>query len=331
MKRLPAGLKDASTRWASLLVAFACLAFFSIGGAAAPYPERPVKLIVPYPAGGSTDGTARLIAQKLADIWGQAVVVENRPGADTQIGNAAVATATPDGYTLLVIATTFAISKSLYANLPYDPAKDFTPIAPVAIAPFYLVVGSSIPANSVGELIAMAKRDPGKLNYAVSSSTNFMAAELMKQAAGIDVMAIRYKGGAPAVVAVAAGEVTYGLENPLSVQAMLDAGKMRVLAVTGERRPANLPSVPTFAEIGLGGADIGAWVGLAGPKGLPADVVEKVSSAVQAAVALPDVRQKLDSFMAIPISQNAAQFAAFIKKEIDRYEAVVKSAKLAPP
>lgn len=313
------------------LAAFFCIACFSVGGMAAPYPDRPVKMIVPYPAGGSTDGTARLIAQKLSEMWGQAVVVDNRPGADTQIGNAAVAAAPPDGYTLLVIATTFAISKSLYPNLPYDPARDFTPIAPVAIAPFYLLVGSSSPAKSVGELIAMAKRDPGKLNYAVSSSTNFLAAETMKQAAGIDVMPIRYKGGAPAVVAVVTGEVNYGLENPLSVQSMLDAGKLRALAVTGERRPALSPSVPTFSEVGLGTADIGAWVGVAGPKGMPADVVEKINAAVQAAVAMPDVKQKLDSFMATPMIQNSAQFAAFIKKEFDRYEAVVKSNKLTPP
>ena len=331
MRRLAGSTKVSIRQFAALLLAFASLAGFATGIAAAPYPERPVKMIVPYPAGGSTDGTARLIAQKLTEMWGQSVVIENRPGADTQIGNSAVSGAAPDGYTLLVIATTFAISKSLYPTLPYDPERDFTPIAPVAIAPFYLIVGSGSPANSVGELIAMAKKDPGKLNYAVSSATNFMTAELMKQAAGIDVMPIRYKGGAPAVMAVVTGEVTYGLENPLSVQSMIDAGKMRALAVTGERRSTALPSVPTFSEVGLGTADIGAWVGVVAPKGLPADIVEKINTSVRAVVAMPDVKAKLDSYMAIPISMDAAGFAAFIKKEFNRYEAVVKSRKLTPP
>ena len=331
MRSLGVSSNGSKSRFATLLVGFFCLACLAAGGAGAAYPDRPVKMIVPYPAGGSTDGTARLVAQKLSEMWGQAVVVDNRPGADTQIGNSAVATAAPDGYTLLIIATTFAISKSLYPNLPYDQARDFTPIVPVAIAPFYLLVGNGLPAKNVGELIAMAKRDPGKLNYAVSSATNFMAAEMMKQAAGIDVMPIRYKGGAPAVVAVVTGEVTYGLENPLSVQPMLDAGKLRVLAVTGERRPTALPAVPTFSEVGLGAADIGAWVGVAGPKGIPADVVEKINADVRTVVAMPDVRQKLDFYMATPIVQDTAQFAAFIKREFDRYEAVVKSNKLTPP
>ncbi|MBK9605002.1 MAG: tripartite tricarboxylate transporter substrate binding protein [Betaproteobacteria bacterium] len=331
MRRLAGCTKGSMSRFAALLLAFVSLGGFAAASVAAPYPERPVKMIVPYPAGGSTDGTARLVAQKLSEMWGQAVVVDNRPGADTQIGNSAVASAAPDGYTLLVIATTFAISKSLYPSLPYDPARDFTPIASVAIAPFYLIVGSGSPAKTVGELIAMARKDPGKLNYAVSSATNFMAAELMKQAAGIDVMPIRYKGGAPAVVAVVTGEVSYGLENPLSVQSMLDAGKMHALAVTGERRSAALPSVPTFAEVGLGTADIGAWVGIAGPRGLPADIVEKINTSVRAVLAMPDVKAKLDSYMATPISLDTAGFVAFIKKEFDRYEAVVKSSKLTAP
>lgn len=150
MRRLAGCTKGSMSRFAALLLAFVSLGGFAAASVAAPYPERPVKMIVPYPAGGSTDGTARLVAQKLSEMWGQAVVVDNRPGADTQIGNSAVASAAPDGYTLLVIATTFAISKSLYPSLPYDPARDFTPIASVAIAPFYLIVGSGSPAKTVG-------------------------------------------------------------------------------------------------------------------------------------------------------------------------------------
>ena len=307
-----------------------CLAAVATAAVAAPFPERSVRLVVPYPAGGGTDGAARLIAQKLSDIWGKPVVVDNKPGADTQIGNAFVAGAAPDGYTLLIVATTFAISKSLYPNLPYDPAKDFTPITPIAIAPYYLVTGTGVPVNNVAELLTLARKNPGKLNYALSSSTNYMAAELMKKAAGIDVMDVRYKGGAPAVLAVATGEVTYTLDTPLSFKAMLDAGKLRVLAVTGERRMPALPDVPTFTEAGLGGADMGSWVAIAGPKGMPADLVESINATVQGALATPEVKQKLESFAFSPLYQNVAQFNAFLNKEFERYEVVIRSNNLKP-
>ncbi|MEO8133261.1 MAG: tripartite tricarboxylate transporter substrate binding protein [Betaproteobacteria bacterium] len=330
MKRSALLVAQALPRIAARMTASLCLAFAATLATGAAFPDRPVRLVVPYPAGGGTDGAARIVAQKLSEIWGKGVVVDNRPGADTQIGNAIVQAAAPDGYTLLIVATTFAISKSLYSNLPYDPAKDFTPISPIGIAPYYLVVGTGVPANNVGELIALAKRSPGTLNYAMSSSTNYIAAELMKKAAGIDVMDVRYKGGAPAVLAVATGEVTYTLDTPLSVKAMLDAGKMRVLAVTGERRPPNLPEVPTFTEAGLGGADIGSWVAIAGPRGMPADLVESINAAVQSAIASPEIKQKLESAAFSPMYQNVAQFNAFLNREFERYEAVVKSNKLKP-
>ena len=184
-----------------LLVAMACIAGSSLNPALAAYPDKPIRLIVPYPAGGGSDAVARVVAKKLSDLWGQSVVIDNRAGADTQIGNAAVATAAPDGYTLLLIATTFKIHKHFVASLPYDPEKDFTPIAPFAVYPYWLVVGNEVPVKTVADLLALAKKNPGKLNHAVSSGGQYVLADLMKKGAGIDVLAVRYKGGTPAVQA----------------------------------------------------------------------------------------------------------------------------------
>ena len=298
--------------------------------AAAAYPDKPIRIVVPYPPGGSTDGLARIVGQKLSEAWGVPVVFDNRPGADTQIGNSLVAAAAPDGYTLLMITTVFAISKGLYAKLPYDPATDFTPIAPIASSPFYLVAGVNVPAATLRELVALAKQRPGQLNYSSSSSANYLAAELMKKAAAIDVVNIRYKGSGPGVAAVAAGEVTYTLDTLLAAKPLIDAGKIRALALTGERRNAKMPAVPTFAEGGVPGFDMVAWFGLGGPKGMPADVVAKINKAVQDAIRSPEVREKIESYDATPMLQSPEQFSSFIKTEFDTFEAVVKSNKLEP-
>ncbi len=319
MKRILAGL-------AVLL----CAGMVTLPALAATYPEKQVRIIVPYPPGGATDGLARIVGQKLSETWGVPVVIENRPGADTQIGNSAVAAAAPDGYTLGMITTVFAISKGLYASLPYDPAKDFTPISPIASSPFYLVTGVNVPASTVSELVALAKQRPGALNYSSSSSANYLAGELMKKAAGIDVANIRYKGSGPGVTAVAAGEVTYTLDTLLAAKPMIDAGKIRVLAVTGDRRSPQMPSVPTFAEAGVRGFDMVSWFGVGGPKGMPPELVATINAAIQTAMASPEVRQKIESFAATPMAQNADQFAAFIKSEFGLFEAIVKSNNLRP-
>lgn len=298
---------------------------FALAPAWAAYPDRPIRLIVPFPAGGVTDGVARVAAQKLGEILGQSVVVDNRPGADTQIGNQAVATAAPDGYTLVAVTTSFAINKSLLPNLPYDSVADFTPITSVAVSPFLLAAGAQAGLKDIQDLIARAKKEPGKLNYAVSSSTSFVAGELMKTAAGIDVVDVHYKGGAPAVVAVAAGEVLYTMDAPLSVKSMLDSGKMQVLAVTGSNRLAAYPKAPTFAEIGLGDADVRSWLGISGPRGLPPSIADAIHKAMQQAIASPDVVQKLQTFAAQPMPMTRPQFTEFLTKEFNRFDAIVKS------
>jgi tripartite-type tricarboxylate transporter receptor subunit TctC len=311
-------------RFLGLLVALLVAAVSPGEGLAGTYPDRPVRLVVPYPAGGGTDALARLVAHKLGEQWARSVVVDNRPGADTQIGNSAVATAAPDGYTLLIIATTFAMHKHMVPSLPYEPATDFVPIASIAVYPYFLVVGNDLPVKTAKDLIALARSNPGKLNFGISSGGQYILAETMKRGAGIDVIGVRYKGGTPAVQATVTGEITYHLDTPGSFKAMIDAGKLRVLATTGDRRSPLAPDAPTFAEVGLAGGDIVSWVGLAAPKGTPAEIVEFVNASVQQALSAPDVKQKLDSLMATPMQQNVADFTAFVNKEFVRYEKVIK-------
>ncbi len=312
----------------ALLVAFLFAAWSPIAAPADTYPDHPVRLVVPYPAGGGTDVLARLVAQKLGDMWGKAIVIDNRPGADTQIGNAVVATAAPDGYTLLIIATTFAMHKHMVDSLPYEPARDFVPIAPIAWYPYFLVVGNDVPVKNAQELIALAKQNPGKLNHAISSGGQFILAETMKKGAGIDVVGVRYKGGTPAVQATVTGEVTYHLDTSGSFKAMIDAKKLRVLATTGDRRSPLAPDAPTFAEAGLAGGEIISWIGLAAPKGTPKPIVEFINASVQKALSQPDMKQRLDELMATPILQNVPEFTNFLNQEMVRYEKIIKDNNL---
>ena len=306
------------------IVALACLGCALINPAVAAYPEKTVKIVVPYPAGGGSDAVARIVAKKLSDTWGKAVIIDNRPGADTQIGNSAVATAASDGYTLLLVAPTFTMHKNMVASLPYDPAKDFTPIAPLAVYPYFLVVGNDVPAKTADELVAYAKKNPGKLFYAISSGGQFVLAELMKHGAGIDVVGVRYKGGAPAVQAVMSGEVAYHIDQSGTLKSMIDSGKMRLLAVTGDKRSSLAPSAPTFAEVGLSGGEIVSWLGLAGPKDMSPQLVESINAAVRAALDSTEVKQQLLSLAAVPMVMSVREFDGFMRTEADHYEKVIK-------
>jgi tripartite-type tricarboxylate transporter receptor subunit TctC len=309
------------------IVAFACVAFASINlvsPAAAAYPERPVKIVVPYPAGGGSDALARMIAKKLGDDWGQPIVIDNKPGADTQIGNSAVATAAPDGYTLLLIATTFTMHKNMVASLPYDPMKDFVPIAGIGVYPYWLVVPTDFPAKTAADLIAYAKKNPGKLNHAVSSGGQYVLAELMKRGAGIDAVGVRYKGGSEAVRGILGGDVQYHLDQPGTFKSLIDSGKLRVLAQTGDKRSPAAPDAPTFAEAGLAGGEVTSWLGLAAPKGTPQQIVEFINASVRKALDSPDVKQQLEQLIAVPMPMSVSQFDAFVRKESERYEQTIK-------
>ncbi|VWX57524.1 conserved exported hypothetical protein [Burkholderiales bacterium 8X] len=313
---------------ASLLLGAAAAACAT--AANADYPDKPIRLVVPFPPGGGVDVLARMLGDKLSTMWGQPVVIENRPGADTQIGTAAVAQAAPDGYTIGLLTSAFTINKALYPDLSYDAARDFTPITGIAQSPFYLVASPSLGAKDLPSLIAMAKSSPGKLNYSSSGSDGFLAGELMKKGAGLDVVHVRYKGTPPSVMAVMSGEVSYSFFTLLGIKSHVDAGKLSVLGVSTAARSKDMPDVPPLAEGGVPGYDMAVWFGVLGPRGMPPAVTAKLNGALQAILAMPDVRQKVESLGAAPMKQSPAQFGSFLKGETEKFGQVVRENHLKP-
>ena len=292
------------------------------------YPTRPVKLVVPFPPGGPLDATGRLVAQKLTETWGQSVVVENKPGAGGNIGADLVAKSPPDGYTILLGAlSTHAVNPSLYPKMPYDALKDFVPITLLAITPNVLVVNPSLPVNSVKELIAYAKANPGKLSFGSGSngSAGHLAGELFKVDTGTDIVHIPYKGGAPATQALLAGDVQFMFDNLANAQAQVKAGKLRALAVTTAQRSKLAPELPTMVEAGVPGFDISTWYGLMAPAGTPKDVIAKWNTEVVKLLNSADVRERLMAQGAEPAPTTPAEFTAFIEREIPKYARIVKA------
>jgi len=291
------------------------------------YPARPVKLIVPFPPGGPLDVTGRLIAQKLTEAWGQAVVVDNKPGAGGNIGADLVAKAAPDGYTILLGAlSTHAVNPSLYAKMPYDPIRDFVPITLLATTPNVLVVNPLLPVNSVKDLVAYAKANPGKLSFGSGSngSAGHLAGELFKVDTGTDIVHIPYKGGAPATQALLAGDVQFMFDNLANATPQVKAGKLKALAVTTAERSRLAPELPTMAEAGIPGFDISTWYGLLAPAGTPKEVIAKWNAEVTRILNTPDVRERLAAQGAEAAPTTPEQFAAFIAREIPKYARIVK-------
>ncbi|HYP84447.1 tripartite tricarboxylate transporter substrate binding protein [Variovorax sp.] len=299
-------------------------------GAHAAYPDKPIRFIVPYPPGGGTDVVARAIGQKLEQMWGAQVIVENKPGGDTQVGTSAVARAPADGYTFGFITPTFAINKSLYPRLPFDPVHDFAPVAALARSPFFLVVGNGTKAGTLKELIALSKAQNGNMSYSASSSITFVTGEMFRNAAGIEALHVPYKGSAPSVTAVAGGEVAFTLDTLMATKPLVDGGLLKVLAVSSRTRFKELPHVPTLSEAGLKDFEMSFWYGMIAPAGTPADVVEKTNAAVTRILQMPDVRAKLQSLGTEPLQTTPAQFTAMVKEDFVRYEAVVKANNLQP-
>jgi len=297
-------------------------------GAHAAYPDKPIRFIVPYPPGGGTDVVARAIGQKLEQMWGAQVIVENKPGGDTQIDTSAVARAPADGYTFGFITPTFAINKSLYPRLPFDPVHDFAPVAALARSPFFLVVGNGTKAGTLKELIALSKTQNGNMSYSASSSITFVTGEMFRNAAGIEALHVPYKGSAPSVTAVAGGEVAFTLDTLMATKPLVDGGLLKVLAVSSRTRFKELPHVPTLSEAGLKDFEMSFWYGMIAPAGTPADVVEKTNAAVTRILRMPDVRAKLQSLGTEPLQTTPAQFTAMVKEDFVRYEAVVKANNL---
>ena len=310
-------------------VAVAVAALLPAGPAQAQaYPTRAVKMVVPFPPGGSLDIAGRLIAQKLTDAWGQPVVVENKPGAGGNIGADFVAKSPPDGYTILMGAlSTHAVNPSLYKLMPYDAAKDFAPISLIAITPNVLVVNAASPVTSAKEFIAYAKANPGKLSFGSGSngSAGHLAGELFKVETGTDAVHIPFKGGAPATQALLAGDTQFMFDNLANAMAQVKAGKLRALAVTTANRSPLAPDLPTMAEAGLPGFDISTWYGFFAPAGTPPAVVAKWSADVAKVLNAPDVRAKFVADGAEPTPNSPEQFAQFIAREQAKYARIVKA------
>ena len=292
-----------------------------------PYPTRPIRLVVPFPAGGTTDILARSVAQKLTEAWGQPVVVDNRPGAAGNIGAELVAKSPADGYTLLMgTVGTHAINASLYAKMPYDHVKDFVPVILVAGVPNVLVVNPAVPANSVQELIVYAKANPGKLNFASSGSGTsiHLAGELFKVSAGVQMTHIPYKGSSPALQDLIGGQVQLMFDNLPSALPQIKGGKLRALAVTSSTRAAVLPDVPTVAESGLPGFEASSWFGVLAPAGTPPAIVTRINAEVAKWLASPEARDKLLSQGANAVGGTPEDFARHIQVETAKWAKVVK-------
>lgn len=295
--------------------------------ASAAYPDHAIRLVVGFSAGGTTDVVARIVGKEIGDALGQPVVVENRPGAGSNIATEMVSRAAPDGYTLYMVAVTSAINQTLYKNLNFDLVKDFTPVALAVRVPNVLVVNPQVPVKSVKELVDYAKANPGKLNFASSGSGTsiHMAGELFKQEAQIDVTHIPYKGSSPAMTDLIGGQVQYMFDNMPSAWPHVEAGKLRALAVTTAERSKTAPDLPTMKESGFPNFDVSSWFGIIAPKGTPDDIVNKLNKTILAALAKPDVQARLQDLGAIPANTTPAEFGAFIQSEVNNWAKVVKA------
>jgi tripartite-type tricarboxylate transporter receptor subunit TctC len=293
------------------------------------YPAKPLKMIIPYPPGGGNDTLGRLFASKLSDRLGQPVVVENRPGAGTLIGTEAAAKSAPDGYTILLSSiATHALSPNLYSKVPYDPVKDFAPITLLGIAPTVLVVRNDLPAKDLAEFVAAAKAKPGGFTYASGGNGTppHINGEVFKAVAGVDLLHVPYKGGGPALVDLMAGRVDVMLDTAASAMPHVRSGKLRALAISGPRRSAEYPDLPTFAEAGLPHYDTNAWYSVHAPAGTPPEIVRRLNAELVASLKEPDVQARFKQLSTDAVGNSPEEFAAFVRAELDKYARVIKGA-----
>ena len=308
-------------------IALAAIATTAYAQDAAKYPERPIRVIVPFAPGGGLDISTRLIGQKLTEKWGQNIVVDTRPGAATIVGTQIASKAPADGYTLLMITTTFAINPGLRASLPYDPLKDFTPITQLNSQPNVIVVAPSFAAKSVKELIAMAKSKPGELTFASpgAGSAPHLSAEMFQRAAGVNMIHVPYKGIPPAVTDILGGRVAMLFTTTISAAPHIKAGKLRAVALTSAKRQASMPDVPTIAET-IPGYRAEAFQGMVAPAGVPQAIVNKLSAEVARIVKLPEVSQRFQLDGAEAVGSTPKEFAAFLRTEMQKWSKVIKDA-----
>ena len=304
------------------------LAVFS--PAQAEYPEKPLRLIVPFPPGGGTEPIARILSQKLAEAFGHQVIIDNRPGAGTTIGADLAAKSPPDGYTLFLGSIANAISAVLYSKLNYDLVRDFAPITLLATTPGVLVVHPTLPVKSVKDLIALAKSRPGQLAYSSSGngSPNHLAGELFKYMTGVKMIHVPYKGGGPSTIALLSGEVSLCFASMPSAIAHIRAGKLRALAVTTAQRLQSMPALATIGEAGVPGYEAEIWYGLSAPARTPKEIIARLHAESVKALALADVKERLDSMGYLVRTSTAEEYAAFTQSEIEKWKKVVKAADM---
>ena len=311
----------------TIRLVLAALALATCCGAvlAQTYPARPVKLLVGFTPGGGVDINARLLAARLSEILGQQVVVENRPGAGTNIANEVVAKAAPDGYTLLFSSPAVAINMSLYRNPPFDALRDFTPVSVFSDSTNILVVPASLAANSLRELVELARARPGTLNYssAGSGTTQHLAGELFKLRTGTKIVHVPYKGSAPSITALVAGDVHLSFVNPIAIGQHVKSGRLRALAVAGAKRSALMPEVPTMKEAGVEGVEVVLWYGLLAPSATPRAIVNTLANGVIAAAGTPAVRQRLIEQGAEPVGSTPEEFGRLFRDDLTRWAEVV--------
>jgi tripartite-type tricarboxylate transporter receptor subunit TctC len=316
----------------SFLSTFASLVACAVAAgpvAAQTYPSKPVRMVLPYPPGGGSDTIGRPLAQKLTENLGQQVVVENRGGANGNIGMEHVARAAPDGYTIVFALTAqLAINPGLYGKVPYDPVKDFAPITLLGSGAYILVVHPSLPVKSLKQLIALAKAQPGQIAYSSSGngSGGHLAAELLNSMAGIRMLHVPYKGGGPALMDLIAGQVQVLFSTQLASWPHIQSGRIRALAVSTAKRPASIPDLPTIAEAGLPGYDSGVWYGVLAPAGTPRDVITRLNGEIVRALNQPDYRGFLVNNAIDPIGSPPEQLGQYIKSELVKWAKVVKDA-----
>jgi tripartite-type tricarboxylate transporter receptor subunit TctC len=313
-------------RPAVLIFAFALLSWTGRGSAQS-FPDRPIHIVVPFPAGGSNDVVARFLGVKLSEICGQSVIVDNRAGAGGNIGAEFVARSAPDGYTLLLTAPgPLAVNQWLYPHLTFNPAVDFTPVALIASVQIVLTVNPNVKAKSVTELVALAKAAPGTLNFGSSGygSTNHLAGELFKNLAGINIVHVPYRGAAPAMNDLVGGQIPILFDNMPAVRTQALAGTLRALAVAGRTRSPLFPELPTMGEAGVAGFEASSWFGLVGPAGMPAAVTKTLTDAVTKALSDPDMVRKLADVGAEAGSLSGSEFGAFLRAETEKWGNVVK-------
>lgn len=315
-------MKPIARAFAALLCSLATTAAWAGG-----YPEKPIRMVVPFPPGGTTDLLGRVLATRLSETLGQQVVVDNRPGAGGTIGSDIVAKAQPDGYTLLFgTVGTQSINVSLYKRLPFDAARDFTPVALFAGVPNILVVNPAVPARTVQELVTYARANPNRLNMgsAGNGTTNHLSGELFKSMTGAQIVHVPYKGSGPAMADLLAGQVQLMFDNLPGSLPHVKSGKLRALAVTGATRSPALPDVPTMAEAGVAGYVADVWFGVIGPKGMPPEVVNRLSSEITRIAQDPAMRDKLVKQGAAPMTSSQVEFAALIRSDTDKWAKLVK-------